>query len=299
MREPWVMATGRDRYGLWADAEVGGVSLRFRWIPPGRFRMGSPESEPGRDDDEGPLHEVELSGGFWLAETPCTQALWQAVTGTNPSKYVSVDRPVERVSWDECKSFIARLDTLVPGLEARLPTETEWEYACRGGTTGATWVGDLDIRGANDAPKLDAIAWYGGNSGRDFDLSNGYDSSAWPDKQYPHTRSGTRPVRRKLANPLGLFDMLGNVYEWCEDWSGPYDAAPTRDPSGPSSGSYRVYRGGSWFSLATNVRAASRLAYDPDYANDDLGFRLACSQGDQKAGPGAEPQSVAERSRRP
>jgi formylglycine-generating enzyme required for sulfatase activity len=147
--------------------------------------MGSPAGEAGRwDDREGPQHEVHIRRGLWLAETPVTQALWVAVMGTNPSRFVSPDRPVEQVSWDDCQGFIEKLNGLVPGLDARLPTEAEWEYACRADTTTATWMGDLDIRGDNDAPLLDGIAWYGGNSGQGFELADGHDSTKWPSKQY-------------------------------------------------------------------------------------------------------------------
>ena len=292
--EPWASEWGEDRYGVFTGFAVAGVVQRMRWVPSGRFVMGSLESEAGRFDDEGPQHEVELSRGFWLAETPCTQALWQAVTGKNPSEYVSADRPVEQVSWDDCKSFVERLNKLVLGLGVRLPSEAEWEYACRGGTTAATWAGELDILGSNNAPRLDAIAWYRGNSGHEFDLSEGYDSSEWPEKQYSHTRAGTRPVRQKLANPLGLHDMLGNVYEWCEDWFGPYDPGASHDPAGPNSGSKRVFRGGSWRSSARYVRAAYRLANVPGYAIGSLGFRLARGQ---EPSPGAEPSAAFDRSR--
>ncbi|WP_437636215.1 formylglycine-generating enzyme family protein [Sorangium sp. So ce854] len=264
---------------------VNGVSQWLRWIPPGKFTMGSPEGEVGRADNEGPQHAVALRRGFWLADTPCTQALWQAVMHENPSRFVSPDRPVEQVSWIECAVFFMRLNTSFPGLNARLPTEAEWEYACRGGTTGATWAGELDLRGDNDAPRLDTIAWYGGNSGHDFDLTDehGWDSSGWPSKQYPHTRAGTRPVRRKLPNPFGLFDMLGNVYEWCEDRYGGYDGAPAIDPRGPDTGMKRVVRGGSWFTTARGVRAAHRYVRHESNRISNLGFRVALGHGPSPA----------------
>lgn len=285
LAESWAVEWGEDRFGAFTGFGVpdSEVVQRLRWIPPGRFLMGSPENETGRYDNEGPQHRVKITRGFWLGDTPVTQALWQAVMGNNPSEFKSPDRPVEQVSWDDCQVFLVRVNALVPGLDARLPTEAEWEYACRGGTTGATWAGELDLRGENNAPVLDAIAWYGGNSGQGFELDDGYDSIDWPERQYPHMRAGTRPVRGRRANPYGLYDMLGNVYQWCADWYDVYNATSTGsrmiDPCGPESGSSRVYRGGSWFSDARGVRAANRLADDPGDRNSHLGFRLARCQG--------------------
>jgi formylglycine-generating enzyme required for sulfatase activity/Tfp pilus assembly protein PilF len=273
----WV-GEGEDGFGRWATFEVDGVAQRLRWIPPGRFLMGSPEGEVGWRDNEGPQHEVELTSGYWLAETPCTQALWQAVIGENPSRFKGPYLPVEQVSWDDCQIFMDRINAMVPGLDARLPSEAEWEYACRGGTKTATWVGDLEILGESNAPLLDPIAWYGGNSGVGFDLPFGYDSSKWPEKQFPYTKAGTRPVAKKLPNPHGLYDMLGNVWEWCKDWRGAYEANPVNDPCGPETGSLRVLRRGSWNGNARLVRAARRIAGPPGNRSDDLGFRLARGQ---------------------
>ncbi|HEY8208570.1 MAG TPA: formylglycine-generating enzyme family protein, partial [Myxococcaceae bacterium] len=232
LREPWAMAAGRDRWGLWAEAEWNGAVQRFRWIPPGRFWMGSPEAERGRWPDEGPRHEVTISKGHWLGDTPVTQALWKAVMGENPSRFRSPDRPVEGVNWEDCRRFLARLNRMVEGLEARLPTEAEWEHGCRAGTSGMTWLGDFEIQGENDAPGLDGIAWYGGNSGGGYELEEGYDSSDWKERQYPHKKAGTRPVAMKAANPNGLFDLLGNVCEWCSDWWGGYQTDGVMDPKG-------------------------------------------------------------------
>ncbi len=245
----WMTSWGQDGHGAWAVALVSGVSVTFRYCPPGKFLMGSPASEEGRYDDEGPQHEVELTRGCWLGETPVTQALWQAVMGNNPSGFSGADRPVEQVSWDDCQQFLARANGLQPGLNLRLPTEAEWEYACRAGTTGATWLG------ANSAAVLNRIAWYDQNSG-----------------------GQSQPVKRKEGNPWGLYDMLGNVWEWCSDWNAGYGPQRAVDPAGPATGAKRVHRGGSWRYGAGRARAACRFADDPGYRSGRLGFRLARGQ---------------------
>jgi formylglycine-generating enzyme required for sulfatase activity len=274
---------GRDRFGLWASFTVGGVEQRMRWIPPGRFLMGSPEDEPGRWDDEGPRHPEQIPRGFWLADTPCTQALWGAVMGENPSEFSSPKRPVEQVSWEDCQRFCRALEERLPGLGPRLPLEVEWEYACRAGTGAATYAGAMEILGENNAPVLDDIAWYGGNSGHEFDLEKGVNSSDWKEKQYDHAEAGSREVALKAVNPWGLYDMLGNVYEWCDDlWRPRLDA--------PKEGPGRVLRGGSWGSLARDVRAAYRFRNLPGYRWNDLGFRLARGQGALR--DGAEPEGA-------
>ena len=280
-RIEWAVDGGTDAFGRWAAFEVEGVRHHLRWIYPGRFRMGSPEPEAGRLGTEGPAHTVELSEGFWLGEGPCTQDLYEAVMGENPSRFRSARRPVEQVSWDDCQRFFEQLRAKVPNLDGRLPTEAEWEYACRAGTEAATWLGDLEILGANNAPLLDEIAWYGGNSGVDFDLSEGSDSSGWPEKQYPHELAGTREEGLKRPNPWGLHDMLGNVWEWCQDaWDGSsgYPGGDRIDPVG-SGGSYRVLRGGSWLSGARRVRAAYRYWYHPGDRFWHYGFRLSSGPG--------------------
>ena len=281
-RPAWASAMGRDQYGLWASFElpssgVRPVSQRMRWIGPGRLMMGSPESEGGRNADEGPRHEVTISKGFWLFDTPCTQALWELVVGDNPSEYRSPTRPVEQVSYDDVQAFLEKIGPQLPGIRLMLPTEAQWEYACRGGTATATYAGNMEIKGVNNAPILDSIAWYGGNSGVGFELDSGYDSSSFPEKQYEDSPSGTHPVGRKQPNQWGLYDMLGNVLEWCADGERTYDEEPKVDPIGPTEPStYRVVRGGSWDRYA-RLRALrfSRQGRAGRSLSTYLGFRCA------------------------
>ena len=305
----WASAIGRDRFGLYArfslkpdikrggiktwlrrlgfleSAEIpspqGQVTQTLRWIPPGRFVMGSPESEAGRFGWEGPQHEVTLEQGFWLFDTPCTQALWGAVMGENPSRFKSPDRPVEMVSWNDAQEFIDKLNDRIDGLGLSLPSEAQWEYACRGGTTTSSYAGEVEFLGENNAPLLDDIAWYSGNSGVDFDLEEGHDSSDWKEKQYPHEKAGTHPVGRKRPNAFGLHDMLGNVWEWCADpWHESYEGVPTDGSvwdDDEASGS-RVVRGGSWFFVARHARAAFRYRFAPGGRDVGIGFRCARGQ---------------------
>jgi formylglycine-generating enzyme required for sulfatase activity len=281
-RPPWASATGRDRFGAWAELRLAGVAHRLRWIPSGRFVMGSPDGEPGRSSVEGPAHEVAITRGFWLGETPVTQALWQAVTGANPSRFPSPDRPVDQVSWDDCHTeLLTRLNAAIPHAHDegfRLPTEAQWEYACRAGTRAATYAGPIEIRNANDAPVLEAIAWYGGNSFIDFDLPEGFDASCWLGRPGP-TLAGSHRVAHKHPNPWGLYDMLGNVYEWCLDEMRTYTSEPQDDPTGPDApGEHRVIRGGSWHEDANYLRAACRDEDPPDQRSSNLGLRLAMAR---------------------
>jgi formylglycine-generating enzyme required for sulfatase activity len=275
----WACGWGHDRFGVFVEFSVGAVVQRLRWIPPGRFTMGSPADEEGRFEFEGPQHEVTIAEGFWLFDTPCTQELWEAVTEENPSRFKSPTRPVEQVTFADVQRFISRLNDRVPRLELSLPSEAQWEYACRAGTEAATYAGTMPILGENNAPVLDQIAWYGGNSGVGFELDDGFVSGGWREKQYPHERAGTRLVKSKAANPWGLYDMLGNVLEWCADeWHDTYDGVPTDgsawlDSEGGAAS--RVVRGGSWDFVARYVRAAFRLHLGPAVRGSYLGFRCA------------------------
>jgi formylglycine-generating enzyme required for sulfatase activity len=302
----WASAIGRDKYGLWAElaieanavkpavkragrrkksapkqAPTGHVRQRLRWIPPGRFWMGSPDEEEGRYASEGPQHEVTVGEGFWMFDTPCTQALWEAVMGENPSTFRSSNRPVENVSWEDCSLFVQKINETLqlekPELSFSLPSEAQWEYACRAGTTTETYAGPLRIEGPNNAPVLDPIAWYCGNSGIDFELRNGVDASPWVEKQFEFDTAGTHPVARKQANPWGLYDMLGNVWEWCEDpWVRNYrEKSRALWSTAAPAFSYRVIRGGSWHYGARVTRAAYRARDGTLSRHSALGFRCA------------------------
>jgi formylglycine-generating enzyme required for sulfatase activity len=299
----WASAIGRDEYGLWAEftiegnaakpprrraakntsapqkAPLGPVRQRLRWIPPGRLLMGSPADEEGRFWNEGPQHEVTIGEGFWMFDTLCTQALWEAIMGENLSEFQSPDRPVETVSWDDCQKFVEKINGMFErekvDLSLSLPSEAQWEYACRAGTTTATYAGPLKIEGHNNAPILDAIAWYGGNSGIDFELSNGRDASEWREKQFEFDKAGTPPVAGKKANAWGLYDMLGNVWEWCKDvWVNDYTEG-SRVAASESASAHRVIRGGSWGNGPRYARAAYRLRIEPSNRFCNLGFRCA------------------------
>jgi formylglycine-generating enzyme required for sulfatase activity len=255
----WAARRGQDAAGRFADIVVNGITQCLRWIPPGRFSMGSPPGEWGRDHDEGPLHAVTLASGFWLFDTPCPQALWQAVMGSNPSGFQGADRPVESVSFADVGGFLERINALVPGLQLELPSEARWEYAARAGTTTATYNGDLAEGEATQRRVLDPIAWWSGNS-----------------------ENKTQPVGRKQANAWGLRDMLGNVWEWCADTAhASYEGAPTDGSAWIDPGAaHRVFRGGSWDGGARFVRSAYRRDGVPSLRGADLGFRCARVQAE-------------------
>jgi formylglycine-generating enzyme required for sulfatase activity len=230
--EGWAVSPLR---ALTKDLLSGG----YRLIPAGSFVMGSPEDEEKHFEDE-TQHLVEITQPFLLKTTPVTQAEWLAVMGDNPAHFQGDDRrPVEMVSWEDAVRFCEGLTSQTGGMY-RLPTEAEWEYACRAGTTGARY-GDLD-----------AVAWYRDNA-----------------------RGSTQPVGQKQPNAWGLFDMLGNVDEWCQDWYGNDSSEPQRDPKGPPSGDPRVFRGGALDYYAQYCRAAQRFSNLPTDRNLNVGFRPA------------------------
>ena len=272
---------GTDEYGHWVTFSVENkqgqkITQRMRWIEPGTFLMGSlVEDEPERFDNEGPQHPVTIGRGFWLFDTACTQALWEAVMGENPSRFKGPDRPVENVNWNDCQEFLRRLNERLPGLDLALPSEAQWEYACRAGMTtpfsfGAT-ITPEQVNYNGDYP------YAGGKKG-----------------QYRHE---TVPVASLPPNPWGLYEMHGNVLEWTQDyWHGNYQGAPTDGSAWVSSnaGAGRVLRGGSWNNAARYVRAAYRHAYLPDSRDGSIGFRCARVRVVSPAGqPGAEPAGPA------
>lgn len=281
-RPAWAKRMWYDKYGLAAEFRVKNVPFVLRWIPPGRFLMGSPEEEPGRWEAEGPRHERVVEKGFWLGETVVTQAQWLAVTGQNPSGFKGPETlPVELVSWQNCRDYCQKLAALVPELEFRLPKEQEWEYACRAGTDTALWTGGITIRKDYEAPELEEIAWYVGNSWKELQVENRHDMKR-PVWRHPEgDEAGTHAVKGKKANPWGLYDMLGNVWEWCEDaWDKKAYEKQMRGELSLEGGDDAdgVVRGGSWFHRADYCRAACRLELEHGFRGDDLGFRLAAGQ---------------------
>ena len=225
---------------------VGNVAYNMKRVEGGTFTMGATAEMSAPFSDEKPTHQVTLSS-YAIGETEVTQALWQAVMGNNPSRFEGDDLPVEMVSWDDCQTFINKLNNLT-GQRFRLPTEAEWEFAARGGNRS----NHTQYSGSS---RLDDVAWYEDNSGRK-----------------------THPVKTMRANELGIYDMAGNVMEWCQDWYGSYSSSSQSNPTGPGSGSSRVCRGGSWYITARFCRTSVRRSNSPGNRYYYLGLRLALSE---------------------
>ena len=229
------------------SAELNKLINNMVYVSGGTFTMGATsEQSSDADSDEKPTHNVTLSS-YYICKYEVTQALWRTVIGSNPSNFKGDNLPVECVSWDDCQTFINRLNSYT-GRNFRLPTEAEWEFAARGGNysrhykySGSNYIGD--------------VAWYTDNSG-----------------------GRTHPVGTKQANELGLYDMSGNVWEWCSDWYGSYSSYSQNNPTGPNSGSYRISRGGCWGIIARCCRSSLRNYHMPDNSGDFLGLRLVLSQ---------------------
>ena len=234
----------------------GGEEMEMIYCGPGSFIMGSPANEEGRSEDE-VQHKVTLTKGFWLGKYPVTQSQWESVTGSNPSlSNKGYNYPVDTVSWYDCNSFIELINSQ-SNLNARFPTEAEWEYACRAGTTTAYYWGNY-LNG--DMANCD------GNFPCGTTVKGRY-------------LQKTTPVGSYDANPWGFYDMHGNVYEWCADWYWSYSTKSETDPKGPTSGSYRVLRGGCYFYYASSCRSAYRNRASPCNHDSYYGFRLCCSAG--------------------
>jgi formylglycine-generating enzyme required for sulfatase activity len=223
---------------------TNGIDMKLELIPVGEFMMGSPDSDEAADDDEKPQHLVRITKPFYLGVYPVTQEQYEKVMGKNPSQFKDPANPVESVSWDDAVEFCKKLSAK-EGKTYRLPTEAEWEYACRAGTPTSYSFGD-------DEASLGEYAWFRGNAERK-----------------------THPVGQKKPNAWGLFDMHGNVWEWCQDCFGEYTADVATDPVGPSESTYRVYRGGSWNYTAEGCRSAYRGWSTPVFRLNYLGFRVA------------------------
>lgn len=229
---------------------VEGVSFEVSYCPPGSFMMGSQESEAERESDEH-LHEVEISKGFWMMETEVTQELYEAVTGNNPAYFKGNLKPVEMVNWHEAVNFCIKLSELT-GQTWELPTEAEWEYACRAGTNTPYHFGyTLDPGLAN------------------YDPSYGLGSMTLGEQ-----KGMTMDVKSFSPNAWGLYDMHGNVWEWCYDYYYEYPQQKIADPKGPEKGSKRVMRGGSWYAGAGHTRSANRGSFIPEFRNNNFGLRV-------------------------
>jgi formylglycine-generating enzyme len=244
-----LVASGVQPVGpFWTNS----IGMKFAWIPAGTFLMGGPENEERGEAYRGDeiQHKVTLTKGFCLAIYPVTQATWRAVMGNNPSDHQGDDLPVELVSWDDCQDFLGRLSNRDGG-SYQLPTEAEWEYACRAGTTTPFFFGDTI--------STDQANWLGrhpyGNSNKGV------------------SREKMTPVGKFPPNPWGLYDMHGNVCEWCADWYGEYPKREVIDPQGPENGEFRVLRGGACLSAAISVRSAQRFADLPTNRFTSFGLR--------------------------
>jgi formylglycine-generating enzyme required for sulfatase activity len=232
------------------DSYTNSLGIEFILVPAGEFMMGAVPQDKEADDDEKPQHKVRITKPFYMGKYPVTQEEWEKLMGNNPSEFKKAGKraPVETVSWNDCQEFIKKLNQK-EGKTYRLPTEAEWEYSARGGVSGGSTIYTY----GDDVSKLGDYAWYDGNSG-----------------------NTTHPVGQKKPNSLGLYDMMGNVREWCGDWYDEeyYKNSPSSDPKGADKGEYRVLRGGSWRINAGNSRLSLRGNDYPDSRYDLNGFRL-------------------------
>lgn len=244
---------------------VKDVSFTMIKVKGGEFMMGVKSlSDRDAGENERPAHKVTLSD-YWIGQTEVTQELWTAIMGYNPSMYnEDKNYPVEQISWNDCMNFIARLNNLT-GLSFRMPTEAEWEFAARGGNKGHGYK-------FSGSKKIDEVAWSWHNSGDRILRGN---QSRWSSEILENNHFRVHPVATKAPNELGIYDMTGNVWEWCHDWFGFYTKTPQTNPTGPPTGIKRVYRGGCWEINDKYCRVTARFRSDQKYKNYDLGLRLA------------------------
>lgn len=245
-----ILETGKNA-GEKRSFIVNGIEYIFCWCPPGKFQMGIKD-----------MHEVTLTRGFWLLETEVTQKMYQDLMGSNPSVYQGEEFPVENVNWEDCLSFCDKLTgaAKIMGVEFKLPTEAQWEYACRAGTTS-----DYSFGSGKET-------LYENGNYCDMSNTNGW---AWRDGNHNDRYDKTAPVKSYAPNPWGLYDMHGNVWEWCSSRFGTYSKIPETDPVGPIKGTFRVFRGGSWSIGAEDCQSGTRFAFVPAFRRDDLGFRIS------------------------
>lgn len=239
----WAEVVGRDKYGRFTDIEIKDVRQRMRWIEPGSFLMGSPDEEAERYNDE-IQHNVQITQGYWLADTACTHELWEAVMGVNSLTAENDTYPITHVSWYDARIFCEKLSQIT-GKKYSLPTEAQWEYACRAGSKTGYCFGP-------DEKELKDYGWYNKNA-----------------NNASHSVGGKKP------NKYGLYDMHGNVWEWCSDWFAEYNEDDQVDPLGPDEGETRILRGGSWLESAGNCRCAYRFHGDPGLYYYYIGFRFS------------------------
>jgi len=235
--------------------EAGKAKIGVVKVPHGSFMMGTDlvikaddhwepcETCPARNDVERPVHEVTITKDFWMGEFDVTQEQWQAVMGSNPSFFKDPEKPVEQVDFNDVQAFLAKLNAMQHKWTVRLPTEAEWEYAARAGTTGETYG------------LIDEIAWYDGKT----------------------RENTTHAVGKKRPNAFGLYDMLGNVWQWCSDWFEPYSNKPAADPQGAATGDLRITRGGCYYCGAVHIRAARRNRDLVDHKSRTIGFRVVAT----------------------
>ena len=282
----WASGWGEDEHGVFVEITVDEVTQALRWCPPGRFLIGSPEDETERHGDEGPQTEITFERGFWLFETAVTQAFYEAVTGEDPSHFKRADRPVEQVSWDDAQSFLKAINQAHPGLELRLPSEAEWEYACRA---------------RSETP-------FEPNVARQFSGASITPEEVNYDGNFPYAKASKGDYRKETVgvksapfrpNGWGLWHMHGNIWEWCEDaWENSHagalsDGSPQPLSQHEDGEADRVIRGGSWNFLAGGCRAAHRDWYAPVDRSNFLGFRPARGQVSGAPARAAEPPEAS------